>query len=168
MTRLPPPPTKFITLPNAERVNSYRDRRSLSQKCLNFFFNNIIVLTLKRPKKCRIFQNSQQFSSCCLYNIAFSADFNITIHCSLSLESVDQTHHVYRRSKFVVTLKKWSRVRRGGFQGVLPQHLTTGGGLGKGSRTVRALFAGPYLRVGNRHSDVGNRLQERLGLVGKV
>ena len=26
---------------------------------LNFFFNNIIVLTLKRPKKCRIFQNLQ-------------------------------------------------------------------------------------------------------------
>ena len=34
--------------------------------------------------------------------------------------------------------------------------------------TLRAHEAGPYLRVGNRHSDVGNRLSDRLGLVGKV
>ena len=41
-------------------------------------------------------------------------------------------------------------------------------GLGIGSRTVRAHEEDPYLRVGNRPSDVGNRLSDRLGLVGKV
>ena len=49
--------------------------------------------------------------------------------------------HVYRHSKFVVTFNKW---------------------------TLRAHFAGPYLQVGNRHSDIGNRLSDRLGLVGRV
>ena len=39
--------------------NSYQDRRSLFQNFLTFFFNNIIVLILKQPKKYRIFQNSQ-------------------------------------------------------------------------------------------------------------
>ena len=43
-----------------------------------------------------------------------------------------------------------------------------GGGLGKGSRTVRARKTGPYLQVGNRHWDIGNRLSDRLGLVGKI
>ena len=61
--------------------NSYRDRRSLSQNFLTFFFNNIIVLTLKRQKKCRNFRKSQYFSSFSLYKIVFSALFNITIHC---------------------------------------------------------------------------------------
>ena len=39
--------------------NSYQDRRKLFQKILNFFFNNIIILILKRPKKSQIFQNSE-------------------------------------------------------------------------------------------------------------
>ena len=40
-------------------ANSYRDRCSLSRNFVNFFSNNIIVLTLKRPKQCRIFWNCQ-------------------------------------------------------------------------------------------------------------
>ena len=31
-----------------------------------------------------------------------------------------------------------------------------------------ACEVGPYLRVGNRHPDVGNMFSDRLGLVGKV
>ena len=64
--------------------NCHRDRRSLSQK----IFDNIIVLTLKRSKK--IFPDFQnlKFSSYSLYNIVFSAHFNITIHCHSPLESV--------------------------------------------------------------------------------
>ena len=33
--------------------------------------------------------------------------------------------------------------------------------------TLRACEAGPYLGVADRHWDVGNRLSDRLGLVGK-
>ena len=46
-------------LPRTELGNYYWDRRSLCQKIFEFFFNNIVVLILKRPKKCRIFRNSQ-------------------------------------------------------------------------------------------------------------
>ena len=38
-------------------------------------------------------------------------------------------------------------------------------GLGMGSRRVRAHEAGPYIQVGNRHSDVGNKLSNKLGLI---
>ena len=38
---------------------SYRNWSSRSRFFKNFFFNNIIVLTLKRPKTCRIFRNLQ-------------------------------------------------------------------------------------------------------------
>ena len=48
---------------------------------LNFFFKNIIVLTLKRPKNLQIFRNLQQLSSYSLYNIVVLSYFNITIHC---------------------------------------------------------------------------------------
>ena len=41
--------------------NSYRDRRSLFQKIVNFFLYNIIVLIFKRPKKCRIFEILNSF-----------------------------------------------------------------------------------------------------------
>ena len=46
-------------------------------------FNNIIVLILKRPKRCQIFLNSQLFSSYSLYNIVFIAAFNNNIHYQL-------------------------------------------------------------------------------------
>ena len=59
-----------------------------------FFFNYIIILTLKRRKKCQTFQNSQQFSSYSHYNIIFSANFNYTIHCHSPCKSIDY-HSTY-------------------------------------------------------------------------
>ena len=78
--------TACMDIENHERIfntffgNSYQDRRSLSEIFVNFSFNNIIVLILKRPKKCQIFQNSQSFSSYSLYSIVFIAAFNNNIH----------------------------------------------------------------------------------------
>ena len=43
-----------------------------------------------------------------------------------------------------------------------------GAGFGEGGGAVVSDSKVPYLRVGNRHSEVGNRLSDRLGLVSKV
>ena len=71
-----------------------------------------------------------------------------------------------------MTLKKGAGFGEGGwgFGGDSNTRTLHGGfcGLGEDSRTVRDHEAGPYLRVGKRHSDVGKRLSDRLGLVGKV